>query len=457
MKLKCGLEVHGYLDLENNKKLFCNCEISHNAEPNTNICPICTGQPGSKPMKPNKEAIQKGIAISEMLNCNTNKTLKFQRKHYDWPDMPVGFQKTISGNDTKPVGEKGNFLGIGITQVHVEEDPAKWNPKTGHVDYNRSGLPLIEIVTEPDFESKEQVREWLKKLLITLKYVKAIDVEAGIKSDVNISTEPNFERVEIKNVNSLKNITNSIEYEAQRQQKEKKQGKEQEQHTRRWNDEKQKTEYMRSKEKAADYRFIPDPDILQMNLQTETIKQIQKQLPEKPHEKLQKYIKTGIDKINAEIISSDIYIANLFEKLITKTNPQLTAKWVRGQLLSVMNYNEIESQNLKISAENLISLLQKIEENKITDEVARKILRLLVEKELDVDQYIKENNLEMVSNTEEIEKYCKEAMQENQKAIEDYKGGDEKALNYLVGVVMRKTKGKAKPQETNKILRKLIK
>ncbi|HLD55297.1 MAG TPA: Asp-tRNA(Asn)/Glu-tRNA(Gln) amidotransferase GatCAB subunit B, partial [Candidatus Nanoarchaeia archaeon] len=250
--VKIGLEIHGYLVA--NEKLFCKCKAEHglkNSKPNMNICPICTGQPGAKPLLPNKEAINKVIQIALILGCKINNELVFQRKHYSWPDLPKGYQTTISGPHAKPVGEHGKFLGIGITEAHLEEDPAAWNPKTGEIDYNRSGFPLVEIVTEPDFTSSEQVVDWLKQLIATLGYIKAIDKKMGIKSDVNVSIEGGA-RIEVKNVNSINNIKNTIEHEIERQTK----NLPKVQETRRYDETKGITTLMRTKEQAQDYRFI---------------------------------------------------------------------------------------------------------------------------------------------------------------------------------------------------------
>ena len=197
--VKIGLEIHGYLNTS--EKLFCDCNAVHGAKltkPNTNICPICTGQPGAKPMLPNKDAISKAIQICLILGCKINPKLIWQRKHYDWPDLPKGYQSTISGTYAIPVGEKGKFSNIRITEAHLEEDPASWNPKTGEVDYNKSGYPLIEIVTEPDFKSSSEVTEWMKQIVKILTYAKIIDKNLGVKADVNVSIEKG-ERIEIKN------------------------------------------------------------------------------------------------------------------------------------------------------------------------------------------------------------------------------------------------------------------
>jgi len=271
---KIGLEIHGYLKTK--EKLFCNCKaLSKEEKPNTNICPICTGQPGSKPMLPNAEAVKKSIQIALMLNTKPNiskskKEIVWQRKHYNWPDNPKGYQNTLSGPYAVPIGEKGEFLGIKITELHLEEDPASWNPETGCIDYNRSGNPLIEIVTEPEFQTSEEVANWLKQLVLTLSYIKALDKEAGIKADVNVNIHGKSERAEIKNVNSIKEIVRAIDSELARHAKEKPKKME----TRRWNSKTNKTEPMRSKEGAADYRFISDPDLPAIKIQKNKLKKL---------------------------------------------------------------------------------------------------------------------------------------------------------------------------------------
>ncbi|MBI2124546.1 Asp-tRNA(Asn)/Glu-tRNA(Gln) amidotransferase GatCAB subunit B, partial [Candidatus Pacearchaeota archaeon] len=259
--VRIGLEIHGYLATK--EKLFCRCAAVRHAakqeiKPNTFICPICTGQPGSKPMLPNASAIKRIIEIALMLKCKVNtaeqkKNLAWQRKHYNWPDLPKGYQNTISGAYSVPVAESGTFEGIGIREIHLEEDPASWNPETGCIDYNRSGLPLAEIVTEPDFSSAEQVIEWLNQLVLTLSYIKAVDRNAGIKADVNVSIgeRAGGKRAEIKNINSIENIKKAIEFEIERQKKE---GTFLE--TRRFDEQSGKTMKMREKEEADDYRFI---------------------------------------------------------------------------------------------------------------------------------------------------------------------------------------------------------
>jgi len=444
-EIKCGLEVHGYINVKNKTKLFCNCAIEENARPNTNICPICTAMPGSKPMLPNKQAVDKIIAIALMLGCRINKRLLF------------GYQKTMSGSYSVPVGENGEFLGIGIEEVHLEEDPAKWDPLTGQVDYNRSGFPLVEIVTKPDFKSSKQVREWLKSLITTLDYIKAIDKNSGVKADTNVSIGPKFNRVEVKNVNSFKNIVKTIEYEILRQEREISEGKTIKQQTRAFNEKHGTTVFMRLKETAAGYMFIPEPDLPVIKLTEDEIKKIKDKLPERPDEKIKNFVtKYKIKKEDAFVLCSDILLSELFEKIAKRINPLLAARWLRFELLRVLNYNKKEFSETKINEKHLIDLLKLVENKKITETTAQKILENLAEKPFDVKKYVKENKLESISDSEEIEKICKEVIKQHEKVVSDYKNGRKEALNFLVGQVMRATKGKASPKELKQVFIKLL-
>ncbi|MDO8529017.1 MAG: Asp-tRNA(Asn)/Glu-tRNA(Gln) amidotransferase subunit GatB [Nanoarchaeota archaeon] len=451
--VKVGLEIHGYILTE--EKLFCPCKALHGtkqAKPNTNICPICTAQPGAKPMLPNKEAIKKAIEIALLLNCKINSELVWQRKHYDWPDLPKGYQNTISGAHATPLGEKGEFLGIRIREVHLEEDPAAWNPKTGEIDYNRSGSPLIEIVTEPDFNSSERVVEWLRQLVITLGYIKAFDKNSGIKADVNVSLpELKGERIEVKNVNSLKNIQKAIEYETQRQKKPGELAKKQE--TRMFDEALGITKKMREKEQAQDYRFIHEPDLPIIKLEKSRIQKIKSSIPETPLQKLEKIIKKHkIDKKSAEVLTKKLEIVEFFEKVAEKANPKLALPWVTVELLSVLNYNKKEIEDVDISPEKFIELLKKIENKTITPLYAKDILRSWVKpsNKLPLKQQ------KMISNKNELEDICKKILGENPKAISDYKAGKKESLNFLVGKVMQATNKRADFRTAKDLLEKLL-
>ncbi|VVB82574.1 Aspartyl/glutamyl-tRNA(Asn/Gln) amidotransferase subunit B [uncultured archaeon] len=450
-----GLEIHGYIDTK--EKLFCKCKSIHGVKltkPNVHICPVCTAQPGAKPMLPNKDAVDKAIQIALILNCKINQKLIWQRKHYDWPDLPKGYQNTLSGPHAFPVGESGKFLGIGIREAHLEEDPAAWNPKTGEIDYNRSGSPLIEIVTEPDFSSSQEVVDWIKQLLATLGYIKALDKNSGIKADVNVSLpELKGVRIEIKNVNSLKNVKTAIESEVARQKSE---GIAKKQETRRFDEAKGTTIKMREKEGAEDYRFISDPDLPLMNIEKSRVEKIKSALPETPQEKLKRLIKKyKIENKYAEILIKKIEIAEFFEKIIEKTNPKLASQWVTIELLSVLNYNKKELEDVDIKPEHFIELLKLIENKKITELKAKDILRSWKEKSSSPESEAKKNV--QISDTGEIEKVAKEIIKENSKAVEDYKNGKMESLNFLIGQVMQKTNKRADFKTAREVLAKLLK
>ena len=452
-----GLEIHGYL--ETKEKLFCTCRNFHDMKQikqNTNICPICSGQPGSKPMLPNATAINKILEIGLILNCNINlienkKPLIFQRKHYDWPDMPYGYQRTISGAYSNNVAIDGKFEGIRIKEVHLEEDPAAWNPENGRVDYNRSGVPLVEIVTEPDFNSAEEVESWLKKLILTLSYIKALNKDAGIKADVNVNIKGISERAEIKNVNSISEIIKAIDSELERQIK----GKPRKSETRRWNSTEGKTEFMRSKEDQADYRFIPDPDLPILKITKERINEIKKKLPETPTEKLSKIIKKfKIDPINAEILTQNLEIAELYENIIKKIDPKFALPWITVEWFSVLNFNKKTMDDVTINPEHIIELLELLKKNIITTLKAKDILRKFIPK-----SFSPKKEAEKSGKIDELvlKKIVKSVLEKNKKTAEDYKNGEKNAFNFLMGQVMNATDKRADYQVARSLLEKELK
>ncbi len=453
-----GLEIHGYLDTK--EKLFCRCRNFHDMKvikPNTNVCPICTGQPGAKPMLPNKEAINKILQIGLMLNCKPNlienkKTLAFQRKHYNWPDMPQGFQKTISGAHSTPPVQAGEFLGIRITQAHLEEDPAAWNPETGNVDYNRAGTPLVEIVTEPDFTSSEQVQTWLRQLVLTLSYIKALNKDAGIKADVNLSIKGKSTRTEIKNVNSISEIVRVINSELKRHLRELPQTQE----TRRWNSETGKTELMRTKENQEDYRFIPDPDLPAIRITKQRIESLKKHLPESPMQKLQKIIKEyKINKTDAEVLTKNLQIAELFESVVQKIPPDITLPWITVEWLGVLNYNKKTMDDVNVNPEHFIELLKLLESSKITPLNAKDIMRKFIPNSFSPSQVAKEHGL--ITDEKHLQNLIDEILKKNQESVKDYKAGEKKTLNFLIGQVMQVTNKRADFQTIRKILEKRLK
>jgi aspartyl-tRNA(Asn)/glutamyl-tRNA(Gln) amidotransferase subunit B len=449
-KPKIGLEIHGYLLTK--EKLFCNCKAEHGLKkvsPNVNICPICTAQPGAKPMLPNSEAIKKILQIALLMKCKINKKFLWQRKHYEWPDLPKGYQTTISGSYSIPVGQDGEFFGIRIRECHLEEDPAKWDPLTGCVDYNRSGMPLVEIVTEPDFYSSEEAGKWLRKLLLSLSYIKALDKESGIKADVNVSLHG--ERIEVKNVNSISSIIRAIDYEIERQKKEKPINKE----TRAWQDEKGQTVKMREKESAADYRFIPEPDLPIINIKEQEIKQIKNSLPETPEQKLNKLIKKHkISREDAEILISNLELVEFFEKVIKKIPPDFALSWITIELLRVLNYNKltVDDEKVNINPEHFIELLELVKSGKITELKAKRILNDFIPNSFSPKKQAEKSA--KITDEKEVSKVIDKVLnkKQNQKAISDYKAGEQKALNFLIGDVMKESDKRA----DFKIARKLL-
>ncbi len=457
---KIGLEVH--MHLKTNEKLFCRCKSpSKNSPVNSLICPICTGQPGSKPMLPNKRAYDAVVKLGLAMGCRVNSRTYFQRKHYTWPDMPTGFQRTVSGGNTKCNVEEGSFNGIGIEEIHLEENPAGWDPVTGEINYNRAGFPLAEIVTKPEFTSTDQLKEWLEELILLGKYLGVLDEEFGIKSDVNVSIkEGDYKRVEIKNVNSLTNIVRAAEVEIERQRELVASGKPVLQETRRYNDAEETTEFMRSKENAQDYMFTPEPDLPNLVIEETEIKTLKDALPELPAQKRDKYKQYNLKEGDIEVLVSELYLTELFEHAIEKRlNPKEVGLFLRREIPRVLNYNNETFEDLqnKDIKDELIVLIDLLGQDKVSYTTAQKVLEKLYDAKFDVKTYINENNLLQVQDTGLIEELVVKALKDAPKAVEDYKSGNTKAINFVVGIVMRETKGTAKPQVVNQILQEKIK
>lgn len=435
--LKIGLEIHGYLDTK--EKLFCMCKTDFlTAEPNTLVCPICSGQPGSKPMLPNKSAMEKVVQIGAIMGCKINydKNLVWQRKHYDWADNPKGYQLTISGAYSIPVAEHGKFDGIGITECHLEEDPAQWNPESGGINYNRSGLPLVEIVTEPEFKSAEQVIAWLKNLVHSLSYVHALRKNGGIKCDVNISTYG--DRVEIKNVNSLAKIARAIEFEISRQLENHTKGVEQKRETLAFDEAKGRTIKMREKESGADYRFIPDPDLPVIKLNEKDVKRIEREIPEMPFEKLEKLIKKyKVDKANADVLVKNIELVDFVEELAKSVDVSKYVSWVTIELLRILNHEDksLEDEDVEIKPAHLAELISLVDKGEITVLKAKQIMNDFVPKSFSVKEKLK-SDIGKISE-EETKKLVDQAIKENAKVWDEFKGGKKESLNFLIGCVMK--------------------
>jgi aspartyl-tRNA(Asn)/glutamyl-tRNA(Gln) amidotransferase subunit B len=456
--IKIGLEIHGYLDTR--EKLFCKCSAGFDKGEvaNTKVCPICTGQPGSKPMLPNKEAMKKLIQTSLILGCKINhdKNLIWQRKHYSWPDLPKGYQNTISGAYSIPCAENGKFFGIRIRECHLEEDPAKWDPQTGKVDYNRSGLPLIEIVTEPDFSSSEQVQEWIKNLVLTLSYIKVMRRSSGIKVDTNVSTYD--DRVEMKNINSVENIGRAIEYEVKRQLENFEKGEKQPRETRQFDENKGITIKMREKESAEDYRFIPDPDLPVIKINEKEVRQIENSLPETPEEKLEKLLKKfKLEKADADILLKNLDLIEFFEKLAERVDARKYVSFVTIELLRVLNYNKktLEDADVDIKPEHLAELIEEVDKNNITMLKAKQIMNDFVPKSFSVKSKLADS--QKITDKKEIEKLAKEVIKKFPKVANDFKAGKKEVINFLIGEVMKLSDRRADFKVTREVFAWLLK
>ncbi len=438
MKVMIGFEIHEQLKTQ--QKLFCECSTDYmHAEPNTNVCEICTGMPGAKPMPLNEKALDAVIAIALMLNCDIKREVYIQRKHYDYPDLPNGYQRTST-----PIGVNGELVGVRIWEVHLEEDPGKYDPITGRVDYNRCGVPLVEIVTAPDISSAEHAREFLKELRKVLEYTGVVREEGGtMRVDVNISIEGGA-RVEIKNINSIKGVYRAIKFEIARQQNLLKRGIKVKRETRAFLEEQMITKAMRTKEEAQDYRYIPDPDLLPIFITQERIEKIKQSLPESPFEKEKRFIKQyGIDAETAKVLASELELANAFEEVAKHVDARIAALWIKDELKRILNYNDLTFKQSGIKAEHIVELIKMMQSKEITQKTAKKIMEILVKNPKSPKEIVKELGLSRIADKESLEKIVEEAINENKKAVEDYLNGKKEALNFIVGAVMRKTRGRA--------------
>ena len=450
--MMCGLEIH--VQLETESKLFCECKTNYKEAPaNSNICPICLNQPGAKPFPTNEKAIENALMISLMLNCKIEQgQAYFMRKHYDYPDLSSGYQRT-----SVPIGYEGELNGIRIREIHMEEDPGQYKPDRGTVDFNRSGIPLIEIVTEPDIKSPEEARNFLKELIRVLQYSKGARGEGTMRADVNVSINGG-NRVEMKNINSIKGAFKALKFEVVRQKNLTKRGIEIKQETRAYLETQMITVSMRDKENADDYRFIPDPDLPPMQISDKQINDIIEIMPETPYNKAKRFEKQyGIDKESAKVLTSEIDLADTYENVVKEINPEFAALWMKDELKRVLTYNKIDLVESEITSQDLIELFNLLENKKITTKAGQRIIEKMPNEEKTPKVLAEELGLIGVVEEDGIVKAAKQAIDENPKAVEDYNNGQKNSINFLMGQVMRLTRGKADPGETVKILNDLLK
>lgn len=460
-----GLEIH--VTLKTDTKLFCGCrttvESGEEDLPNSRTCEVCLGHPGSKPVL-NKKALEYGIKLGLALGCRIANAINFSRKTYFYPDMAKNYQVT---QFEVPLGNGGEIVldsgkKVRLKRIHIEEDPASLvhqgkittSPYV-LVDYNRSGVPLVEVVTEPDMSSPDEAREFMKKLISVLSYIGVFDLEKGIiKADANVSIkEKDYTRVEVKNITGFKEIERALNYEIKRQKQESVTME-----TRAWDSEEGVTRTLRSKETEEDYGYIIDPDLVEYELSESMIRTIKTSIPELAAQKVERFISHyKITKDDAQVLASDYLLAELFERSAKRVKASTAVEWVRKELMGILNYNKKEFYEVRMDAKEFFDLIELVEKGQVTKEIARGILRKLPFQELKVKEYIQKEGLTAISGEGELKKLCELAIMSNPKPVEDYKRGEEKSLNFLVGQVMRSSKGTAQPDAVKKLLMELIK
>lgn len=465
-----GLEIH--VQMKTATKMFCSCKVEFGAEPNTNVCPVCLGMPGALPVI-NKKAVEYGIRTGLALNCKIHNLSVFARKHYFYPDLPKGYQISQYELPLATDGyldielSNGTAKRVRIRRLHLEEDAGKniHEGKKTYVDLNRAGTPLMEIVTEPDINSPDEARVFLETLRNVMRYigVSDADMEKGqLRCDINVSIRPKGSdqfgtRVEIKNVNSFRFVQKALEYEIDRQIKVKEKGGAIVQETRTFDPSTGKTYTMRTKEEAEDYRYFPDPDLLPLKVSDEWIDRVRETMPELPHQRLLRYINLGLDKKVAKPLVDYKEYGDYFDEVLKLYNdPKTVANWVLNDLLGNLRDLEIPWEKNPVTAEKLAELLKLIKEGTISVKIAKGLLKEMLQTGKSAKQLVEEKGLKQISDEGAIKPVVEEVLKENPDAVQKYKSGQTKVIGFLVGQVMRKTKGKANPQLVNKILKELL-
>jgi aspartyl-tRNA(Asn)/glutamyl-tRNA(Gln) amidotransferase subunit B len=449
--MKCGLEIH--VQLETDSKLFCDCHTNYQDAPaNTNICHVCLNQPGAKPFPTNEKALEGALKIALMLDCKIAEDVTyFMRKHYNYPDLSSGYQRT-----SIPIGYEGDLNGVRIRDVHMEEDPGQYKPDLGIVDFNRSGIPLIEIVTEPDMRSPEEAREFLRELIRVLEYSGNARGEGTMRADVNISLEGG-KRVEIKNINSIKGAYKALKFEMVRQKNLLKRGVEITQETRAFLEAQMITVSMRLKEGAEDYRYIPDPDLPPMKADAEQVETIREKMPEPPHIKVKRFVEDyDLAEEHSRVLTSELEMADAFEEVVKDIDSQFAALWMRDELKRVLYYNKLSFAESKITPQNLVELMQMVKQKEITIKAGQRIIEKMPLTLKSPKEIATKMGLVGIVNEDEIIQAAQQAIDENPEAVSDYHEGKAAALNFLVGQVMRLTRGKSEPGRTVEILKEML-
>ena len=477
-----GLEVH--VELATKTKIFCGCSTAFGGKPNSHTCPVCTGMPGSLPVL-NRKVLEHAVAVGLATNCRITRYCKFDRKNYFYPDNPQNYQisqlylpicrdgyveiDVEEGSE----GEKASTHGkkrIGIHEIHMEEDAGKlihdeWEDCT-LVDYNRSGVPLIEIVSEPDMRSAEEVISYLEKLRLIIQYLGASDCklqEGSMRADVNLSVRELGSahygtRTEMKNLNSFHAISRAIEGERERQIDLLESGKAVVQETRRWDDLKGTSYAMRSKEDAQDYRYFPDPDLVPVSIDDVFLEEIRARQPEFRTEKMERYrSEYHIPDYDIEIITGSKSMADIFEATVALgAQPKKVSNWLMGETIRLLKERELDPEDIRFSPEHLAKLIALAESKAVNSTVAKEVFELMFEQDMDPEAYVEEKGLKMVSDTDALRRVVEEVIAANPKSVEDYRGGKDRAIGFLVGQTMKAMKGKADPVTVDRLLREML-
>ncbi|MGN0396935.1 MAG: Asp-tRNA(Asn)/Glu-tRNA(Gln) amidotransferase subunit GatB [Candidatus Fimimorpha sp.] len=467
-----GLEVH--VELATKTKIFCGCSTEFGGAPNTHTCPVCTGMPGSLPVL-NKQVVEYALEVGLAANCQINQYCKFDRKNYFYPDNPQNYQISqlylpICHDGKIEIETASGKKYVRIHEIHMEEDAGKlvhdeWDD-CSYVDYNRSGVPLIEIVSEPDMRSADEVIAYLEKLRMIIQYLGASDCklqEGSMRADVNLSVREvgnsNFgTRTEMKNLNSFKAIARAIEGERERQIELLEEGKAVLQETRRWDDNKESSYPMRSKEDAKDYRYFPDPDLPPVIISDEWITQIRANQPElQPEKKLRYEREYQLSEYDADLITAAKNIADLFEETAKLcSQPKKAANWIIGETFRLAKEKKMEPEQIAYSPVHLAKLIEMTESGTITQTVAKEVFAHIFEEDIEPEQYVKQHGLGAVSDSGELEAIVESVLGENPATVEQYKAGKDKVIGFLIGQAMKKTKGKGNPGIISKMMKEML-
>ncbi|MDD3205684.1 MAG: Asp-tRNA(Asn)/Glu-tRNA(Gln) amidotransferase subunit GatB [Lachnospiraceae bacterium] len=467
-----GLEVH--VELATKTKIFCGCSTAFGGAPNTHTCPVCTGMPGSLPVL-NKQVLEYAMSVGLATNCQISQYSKFDRKNYFYPDNPQNYQISqlylpICHDGSVEIETEAGKKSVGIHEIHMEEDAGKlihddWEDCT-LVDYNRSGVPLIEIVSEPDMRSAEEVIAYLEKLRLIIQYLGASDCklqEGSMRADVNLSIREvgvaEFgTRTEMKNLNSFKAIARAIEGERIRQIDLLESGEKVIQETRRWDDSKEYSYAMRSKEDAQDYRYFPDPDLAPIVVSDAWLNEIKAREPEFRTEKMLRYKEEfGIPDYDIDILTNTKHMADLFEETVALgSDPKKASNWLMGETMRLLKEKNMDPEDICFSPENLVKLIKLTDSKVINSTVAKEVFGELFEKDIDPEKYVEEKGLKTVNDEGALRKTIEEVIANNPKSVEDYHNGKVKAIGALVGQTMKATQGKVDPAMVNQILKELL-